>query len=58
MTQGGPPGKRVITTKGQKGDEDDPFAPDVLTLNKDQNLDSWMRLCGFDFFVTTDRAGV
>ena len=63
MTKGGPPrfGNRVITTKGQEGDEDDPFAVDVLTLpNKDQNpWNSWMRLGGFDFFTDNpDRAAV
>ena len=63
LTKGGPSrfGQQVITTKGQKGNEEDPFAVDVLTVpNKDQNpWNSWMRLGGFDFFPNNpDRAAV
>ena len=63
LTKGGPSrfGQQVITTKGQKGNEEDPFAVDVLTVpNKDQNpWNSWMRLGGFDFFANNpDRAAV
>ena len=63
MTKGGPPrfGQRVITTKGQKGNEEDPFAVDVLTLpNKDQTLGiHGCDLGGFDFFADNpDRAAV
>ena len=63
LTIGGPSrfGQQVITTKGQKGNEEDPFAVDVLTVpNKDQNpWNSWMRLGGFDFFPNNpDRAAV
>ena len=63
LTNGGPSrfGQQVIITEGQKGNEDDPFAVDVLTLpNKDQNpWNSWMRLGGFDFFAENpDRAAV
>ena len=63
LTNGGPSrfGQQVIITEGQKGNEQDPFAVDVLTLpNKDQNpWNSWMRLGGFDFFAENpDRAAV
>lgn len=63
LTKGGPSrfGQQVITTEGKKGNEDDPFAVDVLTVpNKEQNpWNSWMRLGGFDFFPENpDRAAV
>ena len=63
LTKGGPARfeQKVITTEGKKGNEDDPFAVDVLTVpNKEENpWNSWMRLGGFDFFADNpDRAAV
>ncbi len=63
LTKGGPSrfGQQVVTTEGKRGNEDDPFAVDVLTVpNKEQNpWNSWMRLGGFDFFADNpDRAAV
>jgi hypothetical protein len=55
LTKGGPARfeQKVITTEGKKGNEDDPFAVDILTVpNKEENpWNSWMRLGGFDFFA-------
>ena len=63
LTKGGSPrfAQKVITTEGLKGNEQDPFAVDVITVpNKDQNpWNSWMRIGGFDFFADNpDRAAV
>ncbi len=63
LTHGGSArfGQQVITTEGVMGEDDGPFAVDVLTIPdaQDNPLESWMRLGGFDFFPDNpDRAAV
>lgn len=61
LTKGGAPRwTQAVTTQGQSGDDDGPFATDVLTHpDTDANpWQSWMRLTGFDFFKDGHRAAV
>lgn len=63
LTRGGKPrfGQEIIRTKGILGDNNDPFAVDVITVPdaQDNPWESWMRLGGFDFFPDQpDRAAV
>ena len=62
LTKGGPANyPEPILTAGTLGNDEDPFAYDILTIpNKADNpWNSWMRLGGFDFFQDNpDRAAV
>ena len=57
LTKGRSPrfAQKVITTEGLKGNDQDPFAVDVLTVpNKDQNpWNSWMQLVDLIFLQIT-----
>ena len=59
LTVGGPGRwQETITTRGQLGEDDGPFASDVITLPQDNPWYSLMRLGGFDFFEGGQSAAV
>ena len=61
LTHGGPPRwPQVVTTQGVDGNDDGPFATDILTHPESaaNPWESWMRLTGFDFFADGERAAV
>lgn len=61
LTHGGPPRwSQVVVTKGAQGNDDGPFATDVITHPESaaNPWQSWMRLTGFDFFADGARAAV
>jgi hypothetical protein len=59
FTKGGPPRwPGTITTQAEFGNDDDPFAVDVLTHPKDNPWFSRVRLTGFDFLPDGKHAAV
>ncbi len=61
LTHGGAPRwPQVVTTQGIQGNDDGPFATDIITHPESaaNPWQSWMRLTGFDFFADGERAAV
>ena len=47
-----------LTTQGELGDSQDPYAIDVLTPPMNNPFRSWLRFGGFDFFADDSKAAV